>query len=33
MNFLKENEEVDIEKTLFVQKEQAVVKLQQKIRR
>lgn len=31
MNFLKENEEVDIEKTLFVQKEQAVVKLQQKL--
>ena len=31
MNFLKENEEVDIEKTLFVQKEQAVVKLKQKL--
>ena len=31
MNFLKKNEEVDIEKTLFVQKEQAVVKLKQKL--
>ena len=31
MNFLKENEEVDIEKTLFVQKEQAVVEMKKKL--